>query len=203
MTWLWRICFSGLRRAARALAATLSGVVRLVGLARSRGAQAQGLLGRRGVAGAASARRAASRAPTAPARADGAEGQAFHRRTCWPSRSAPMVEFPNFDPIFHNAFSNFSGQTFDVGLYAPGTSRAVTFTRTGHRARLLQHPPHHERRDRGAGYAVVRACRTARAHSPSRDVPPGEYRLQRLSRARHREHARSARAARYRGPRRI
>src|SRR6266542_2351105 len=29
------------------------------------------------------------------------------------------VEFPNFDPIFHNAFSNFSGQPFDIGLYPP------------------------------------------------------------------------------------
>src|ERR1700759_5403812 len=30
------------------------------------------------------------------------------------------VEFPNFDPIFHNAFSSYSGQVFDVGLYPPG-----------------------------------------------------------------------------------
>ena len=28
------------------------------------------------------------------------------------------VDFPNADPIFHNAFSNFAGQPFDVGLYA-------------------------------------------------------------------------------------
>lgn len=41
------------------------------------------------------------------------------------------VDFPNFDPIFHNAFSNFSGQLFDVGLYPPGTSRSVTFRRAG------------------------------------------------------------------------
>lgn len=41
------------------------------------------------------------------------------------------VRFPNFDPIFHSAFSNFSGQIFDFGLYAPGTSRAVKFTRPG------------------------------------------------------------------------
>jgi len=41
------------------------------------------------------------------------------------------VAFPNFDPIFHNAFSNFSGQPFDVGLYPPRTSRAVTFTHAG------------------------------------------------------------------------
>ena len=30
------------------------------------------------------------------------------------------VDFPNLDPIFHNAFSNFSGQPFDIGLYRPG-----------------------------------------------------------------------------------
>jgi len=41
------------------------------------------------------------------------------------------VDFPNLDPIFHNAFSNFSGQPFDVGLYAPGTSRAVAFRHPG------------------------------------------------------------------------
>ena len=41
------------------------------------------------------------------------------------------VDFPNLDPIFHNAFSNFSGQPFDVGLYAPGTSRSVAFRHPG------------------------------------------------------------------------
>jgi hypothetical protein len=41
------------------------------------------------------------------------------------------VDFPNFDPIFHNAFSNFSGQPFDVGLYPPGTTRKVKFRREG------------------------------------------------------------------------
>ncbi len=41
------------------------------------------------------------------------------------------VDFPNIDPIFHNAFSSYSGQVFDVGLYPPGTTRAVRFTREG------------------------------------------------------------------------
>ena len=41
------------------------------------------------------------------------------------------VDFPNLDPIFHNAFSNFSGQPFDVGLYPPGTSQSVTFRHAG------------------------------------------------------------------------
>jgi hypothetical protein len=41
------------------------------------------------------------------------------------------VDFPNFDPIFHNAFSNFAGQPFDTGLYRPGTSQKVQFRRDG------------------------------------------------------------------------
>jgi plastocyanin len=41
------------------------------------------------------------------------------------------VDFPNVDPIFHNAFSSYSGQVFDVGLYPPGTSRSVLFRREG------------------------------------------------------------------------
>ncbi len=41
------------------------------------------------------------------------------------------VDFPNFDPIFHNAFSNFSGQPFDVGLYPPGTNRSWVFRQPG------------------------------------------------------------------------
>jgi len=41
------------------------------------------------------------------------------------------VAFPNLDPIFHNAFSNYNGQLFDVGLYKPGSSRTVAFQREG------------------------------------------------------------------------
>jgi len=41
------------------------------------------------------------------------------------------VDFPNLDPIFHSAFSNYNGQLFDVGLYPPGTSKSVRFSRPG------------------------------------------------------------------------
>jgi len=41
------------------------------------------------------------------------------------------VEFPNADPIFHNAFSSYNGEIFDVGLYPPGSTKAVNFTREG------------------------------------------------------------------------
>jgi plastocyanin len=46
-------------------------------------------------------------------------------------RTGTTVDFPNFDPIFHNAFSNYDGKTFDIGLYPPGSSRGVRFNRPG------------------------------------------------------------------------
>ena len=42
-----------------------------------------------------------------------------------------IVDFPNADPIFHNAFSSYNGQVFDIGLYPPGSTRSVRFTRVG------------------------------------------------------------------------
>lgn len=41
------------------------------------------------------------------------------------------VDWPNLDPIFHNAFSNFAGQPFDTGLYPPGGTQRVRFQREG------------------------------------------------------------------------
>jgi plastocyanin len=46
-------------------------------------------------------------------------------------RVGTVVNFPNDDPIFHNAFSNYNGQIFDIGLYPPGTARAIAFHREG------------------------------------------------------------------------
>jgi plastocyanin len=48
-----------------------------------------------------------------------------------PIETGTTVDFPNFDPIFHNAFSNFSGQLFDIGLYSPGSTRSFRFLRPG------------------------------------------------------------------------
>jgi len=42
-----------------------------------------------------------------------------------------IVDFPNFDPIFHNVFSLFEGQRFDLGLYETGSSRSVKFSKPG------------------------------------------------------------------------
>jgi len=48
-----------------------------------------------------------------------------------PVVAGTTIDFPNEDPIYHNAFSSYSGQIFDVGLYPPGTSRSVRFLRRG------------------------------------------------------------------------
>ena len=42
-----------------------------------------------------------------------------------------VVEFPNRDPFFHNVFSLFEGERFDLGLYEAGTTRGVHFDRPG------------------------------------------------------------------------
>jgi len=41
------------------------------------------------------------------------------------------VSFPNLDPIFHNVFSLSKPKTFDLGNYAKGQTRSVTFLKPG------------------------------------------------------------------------
>lgn len=86
------------------------------------------------------------------------------------------VDFPNLDPIYHNAFSNFSGQPFDVGLYAPGTSRSELFRHPGIvRVFCNIHPT------MSAIIAVVPSPWYAATPSTGKfsigNVPPGEYDL--------------------------
>ena len=93
-----------------------------------------------------------------------------------PIRVGTTVDFPNFDPIFHNAFSNYNGQLFDVGLYPPGTTRPVRFARPGivrvfcniHATMsaviVVLNTPYFETTQKNGVYQF-------------RDVPPGEYTL--------------------------
>lgn len=93
-----------------------------------------------------------------------------------PIRVGTIVEFPNADPIFHNAFSNYDGQLFDVGLYPPGSSRSVRFRRAGIvRVFCNIHPamsavivaldtPYYTRVESDGQYRIV-------------GVPPGKYEL--------------------------
>jgi len=87
------------------------------------------------------------------------------------------VDFPNYDPIFHNAFSNFDGQVFDIGLYAPGSSRGVTFRREGIvRVFCNIHPT------MSAVIIVLGTPHFGTSNSAGeitlRDVPVGDYRLE-------------------------
>lgn len=41
------------------------------------------------------------------------------------------VDFPNADDVFHNVFSLSSAKAFDLGRYPKGTSRSLTFEKTG------------------------------------------------------------------------
>jgi plastocyanin len=41
------------------------------------------------------------------------------------------VDFPNYDPFFHNVFSLFEGKRFDLGLYEAGATRTVIFNTPG------------------------------------------------------------------------
>jgi plastocyanin len=92
-----------------------------------------------------------------------------------PIMAGTTVDFPNFDPIFHSAFSSYSGQIFDVGLYPPGTSRSVRFTKLGVvRVFCNIHPT------MSAIILVLNTpwfASTARNGSFEMNVPPGEYEL--------------------------
>ena len=60
----------------------------------------------------------------------GQRGQAFEPRVV----VVPVggtVEFPNFDPIFHNVFSVSPARRFDLGKYPRGASRSVRFPKAG------------------------------------------------------------------------
>src|SRR6185369_4719113 len=43
-----------------------------------------------------------------------------------------QVQFPNQDPILHNAFSTSKDNPFDVGLYGEGEGQTLTFTHVGY-----------------------------------------------------------------------
>lgn len=92
-----------------------------------------------------------------------------------PVVTGTFVDFPNADPIFHNAFSSYNGQIFDVGLYPPGTSKSVRFSRPGVvRVFCNIHP---------SMSAVILVMNTEYFTTTTKDgsfalnLPPGEYEL--------------------------
>jgi len=127
MTWVWRI-FSSVLVAAPLLSATVSGTVEL------KDSRLPGVSKHHDFSGVVISLRPVN-GTVVPNHAPGHARMVQKDKTFMPHVLAipvgTTVDFPNFDPIFHNAFSNYDGQLFDIGLYAPGSSRSVHFTREG------------------------------------------------------------------------
>lgn len=86
------------------------------------------------------------------------------------------VQFPNFDPIFHNVFSLSKAQKFDLGYFPQGQSRSVKFNNAG----IVQVYCHIH----ANMYAAIVVTDSPWFMKPSSDggfsfpeVPPGRYRL--------------------------
>lgn len=58
------------------------------------------------------------------------QGQTFEPRVL-AIEVGTVVDFPNFDPIFHNVFSYSKTKKFDLGRYGRGSSKSVTFDKPG------------------------------------------------------------------------
>jgi plastocyanin len=128
MTWLSRICFS-LIAVWPAAAATVSGRVSLSD------SPVPAVSKRRDYSGVVVWLSPAGQAQPAASASAGAARVVQKDKLFVPHVIAIQVgtevAFPNLDPIYHSAFSTFSGQIFDLGLYPPGTSRTVAFRHAG------------------------------------------------------------------------
>jgi plastocyanin len=84
------------------------------------------------------------------------------------------VEFPNGDDVFHNVFSLSSAKSFDLGRYPRGSSKSVTFDRSG-----VVQVFCHIHSDMSAVVLVLDnplfAVPDTAGHYAIEGVPPGEY----------------------------
>ena len=124
MIWLWLISFSAGLLGLPASGATVSGRVQILPAAKSKSVPTHDA----GVV-------VWLENPSLPVPAPASARMMQRRKVFQPHVLAipvgSTVEFPNFDPIFHNAFSNGGGDAFDVGLYPPGGTRKVVFRQPG------------------------------------------------------------------------
>jgi plastocyanin len=127
MTSLWRTCFSAL------LAATLSGAT-VSGTVELRDSSDPAVRKKSDFSGVVvwlEPARPVARPPVGGQRAKLVQKDKTFTPHVLAVPVGTTVDFPNLDPIFHNAFSNYDGKVFDVGLYPPGSSRSVRFDRPG------------------------------------------------------------------------
>jgi plastocyanin len=85
-----------------------------------------------------------------------------------------VVEFPNHDRVFHNVFSFLNGKRFDLGLYATGLVKHITFDQPGLSHLFCNIHPHM------AAYIMVVESRFFAVSDETgrfiiRDLPPGTY----------------------------
>lgn len=88
-----------------------------------------------------------------------------------------VVSFPNLDPFFHNVFSLYDGNRFDLGLYEAGATHSATFSRPGVSFIFCNIHP-----EMSAVVVVVDgpyyALSNAAGEISISNVPPGRYRVQ-------------------------
>jgi plastocyanin len=121
----WLICFSvALLALGGTRAASVSGVVQISSIAHKRPPLTDIVVWLESAETSAPVR-------TPPPHAQMLQKDKMFHPHVLPIEVGTMVDFPNADPIFHNAFSNYEGQLFDVSLYPPGTSRSVMFRKAG------------------------------------------------------------------------
>jgi len=94
-----------------------------------------------------------------------------------PVLSGTTVDFPNNDKTFHNVFSTSEAKKFDLGLYAPGKSRSVTFEKPGVVRILCNVHPNMEAFIAVFGHPYFSAA-DARGSYQVNGVPLGKYRLE-------------------------
>jgi hypothetical protein len=87
-----------------------------------------------------------------------------------------MVEFPNTDSVYHNVFSQSSGNSFDLGLYNSTSARQEPhLQRAGLGGHLLQHPPADGGQHPGGAQPALRQGEARRAFEIN-DVPAASAR---------------------------
>ena len=103
------------------------------------------------------------------------EHESFAPRVLAVTRGS-TVDFPNFDPYFHNVFSLSGAGTFDLGRYPEGQTRSRQFSRPGivkvychihsHMSAtiLVMDHPHFTTPDDSGAFSLA-------------EVPPGDYTL--------------------------
>jgi plastocyanin len=129
MIWGWRICFSGLcvLGSASLFAATVTGRVEL------RDSKEASVRKKRDFSGVVIWLEPINGRPLHPpaVRARMTQKDKTFSPHVLAVPTGAVVDFPNFDPIFHNVFSTYDGQPFDLALYPPGKSKSVKFTQPG------------------------------------------------------------------------